>query len=177
MLAKGFKRGQGRFDHGYVVGAEDDVENLEDAGRNEGKVLAELVEQGGEDAERDLDIAGKGIILAKSTQRKAGKSGIPNPHAPDIGGSLLLQKGADLLYLGLAAGSVEQEIAELAAVGLDVNGPLCGPGIALEHEDLVLGPAFLLQGVHDGPEGGSCLGCKGGRVVALGGRGRSERER
>jgi hypothetical protein len=84
--------------------------------------------------------------------------GIPNSHAPNIGGRLLLEEGADLLDLGLAAGGVEEEVAELAAVGLDVNSSLSGPGIALEHQDLVLGSTFLLDGVHGEPNARVALG-------------------
>jgi hypothetical protein len=34
VLAKGFKGWQGGLDHGNIVGAEDEVENLEDAQRD-----------------------------------------------------------------------------------------------------------------------------------------------
>ena len=73
---------------------------------------------------------------------------VPNSQPPNIAGRLLLKKSTNLLDLGLATGRVVEEIAELAAVGLDVNSSLGGPGIALEDQDLVLGATFLLDGVH-----------------------------
>lgn len=76
------------------------------------------------------------------------KASAPNSQPPHIAGGLFLEKGTNLLNLGTTARGVEEEVAELAAVGLDVNSSLGGPGIALEHENLVLGPTFLLNCVH-----------------------------
>lgn len=73
---------------------------------------------------------------------------VPNAQPPDIAGRLLLEISTNLLNLGLATGRIVEEIAELAAVGLDVNSSLGRPGIALEHQDLVLGATFLLDGIH-----------------------------
>lgn len=50
--------------------------------------------------------------------------------------------------LGATTCSVVEEVAELAAVGLDVDGTLGGPGIALEDQDLVFWSTLLLDGVH-----------------------------
>jgi hypothetical protein len=52
------------------------------------------------------------------------------------------------LDLGASAGSIVEEVTELAAVGLDVDGALGGPGIALENQDLVFWSTLLLDGVH-----------------------------
>lgn len=73
---------------------------------------------------------------------------VPKAQAPDITGCLLLEKSANLLDLGAATGGIVQQVAELAAVRLDVDGALGGPGIALEDQDLVLGATLLLDGVH-----------------------------
>lgn len=67
---------------------------------------------------------------------------------PDVAGGLLLEEFADLVDLGLAGDEVEQQVAELARVGLDAYCCLVGARIALEHEDLVLWPALLLDGLH-----------------------------
>lgn len=50
--------------------------------------------------------------------------------------------------LGASAGSIVEEVTELAAVGLDVDSTLGGPGIALENQDLVFWSTLLLYGVH-----------------------------
>jgi hypothetical protein len=73
---------------------------------------------------------------------------IPDAHAPDIRRCLLLQEGSYLLDLGLAAGGVKEQVAQLAAVGLDIDSSFACPRIALEHQDLVFGPTFLLYGIH-----------------------------
>lgn len=75
---------------------------------------------------------------------------IPDSQAPYIAGRLLLEKCTDLLNLGPAAGGVEKQVAQLAAVGLDVDSAFGDSRIALEDEDLVLGPALLLDGLHGG---------------------------
>lgn len=79
---------------------------------------------------------------------------LPNALMPDIAGRLLFEELADFTDLCLARGSVEEQIAQLARVGLYVNGALGGPWVALEDEDLVLGPTFLLDCVH-------CAGASG----------------
>lgn len=73
---------------------------------------------------------------------------IPDPLVPHIAGGLLLEEAADLLDLCLARRRIEEQVAQLGGVGLDVNSTFRSPGIALEHKDLVLGPAFLLEGLH-----------------------------
>jgi hypothetical protein len=52
------------------------------------------------------------------------------------------------LDLRTAAGGIVEQVAEFAAIGLDVDSTLCGPGIALENQDLVLGSTLLLYGIH-----------------------------
>lgn len=73
---------------------------------------------------------------------------VPDSHAPDIVGSLLLKKCANLLDLGAAAACIEEQIAQFAAVGHDIDGSLCRLGITLEHQDLMFGSALVLDGVH-----------------------------
>lgn len=85
---------------------------------------------------------------------------VPNAQPPDITGRLLLEISTNLLDLGLAAGRIVEEIAELAAVGLDVDSSLGRPGIALEHQDLVLGATFLLDGIH-GADPSSAVSTRG----------------
>lgn len=67
---------------------------------------------------------------------------------PDVAGSLLLEEFADLVDLGLAGNEVEQQVAKLARVGLDAYGGLVGARVAFQHQDLVLWPALLLDGLH-----------------------------
>lgn len=73
---------------------------------------------------------------------------VPNAHSPDIAGRLLLEKSTNFLNLGAAASGVEEQVAQLAAVWLDIDGALCRSRIALENQHLVLGTTFLLDGVH-----------------------------
>lgn len=73
---------------------------------------------------------------------------LPYPLVVDITGRLLLEKAANFLDFCAARLAVEQEVAQLARIGLHIDGALNGPRIALEDQDLVLGPAFLLKGVH-----------------------------
>lgn len=73
---------------------------------------------------------------------------LPNALMPDIAGGFLLQELADLADLCLPGGGIKEQVAQLARVGLHVDSALSGPGIALEDEDLVLGPTFLLNGMH-----------------------------
>ncbi len=56
--------------------------------------------------------------------------------------------GANLLNLGASAGGVKEQVAQLARVGLDVDGAFRGAGVALEDQDLVLGPQPALEGIH-----------------------------
>lgn len=79
---------------------------------------------------------------------------VPYPLAIDVAGRLLLEEAAHFLDLGAARLGVEQQVAELARVGLDVNGALGGPRVAFQHQDLVLGPALLLDGIHDARRNG-----------------------
>ena len=73
----------------------------------------------------------------------------PDAQTPDIAGRLLFQKSANLVNFGPTTAGIEKKVAELATVRLDVDGAFCGPGIALEDEDLVLGSAFLFNSLHD----------------------------
>lgn len=70
--------------------------------------------------------------LSDNNERVKEQHGVPNAQSPDVAGRLLLQKSANLLDLGAAAGGVEEQIAELAAVRLDINGTFGGSWIALE---------------------------------------------
>ncbi len=85
----------------------------------------------------------------------------PNSQAPDIAGRLLLEEGADLLDLSPAGGGIVEQVAQLARVGFDIDGSLCGPGVALEDEDLVLGAASLLDGMHGDGMRADTLGTMG----------------
>jgi hypothetical protein len=84
---------------------------------------------------------------------------IPDAQPPDVASRLLLEELADLLDLGASRSGIEQEIAELTRVGLDVDCTLGGTGIALEDKDLMFRPAFLLNGVH-------CVHCGRGQRCA-----------
>lgn len=70
-----------------------------------------------------------------------------------------MEESSNLLNLGAAAGSVKEQITKLAAVGLDIDSALDGPGIALEDQDLMLGPTLILDGVHDDDDVHSGHGC------------------
>lgn len=84
--------------------------------------------------------------------------GLPYPLAVDIASRLFFQEAPDLLDLGPSRLGVEEQVAELARVGLDVDGPFCCPRVAFQDEDLVLWPALLLEGVHDGrAKSGGCV--------------------
>lgn len=69
--------------------------------------------------------------------------GLPYTCPPDVAGRLLLQKGADLLHLAPACGSIVKQITELTGVWLDIDGTLGGPRKAVQNEDLVFGATFL----------------------------------
>jgi hypothetical protein len=56
VFTKGFPREKGGFDHGYVVGPEDKVEDLENARRDEGGILGRFLDQRGENTESYLHI-------------------------------------------------------------------------------------------------------------------------
>lgn len=177
VFAKGLPCGQRGFDHGDVVGPEDEVEDLEDARRDEDGIFGRLLDEGGEDTKSHLYVTTRkaGAMPQQSAFKhfntsdtitsiksrpspprgleadapaRPGHGNVPNAHSPDIAGRLLLQKGANLLNLGPPAGRVVEQIAQLAAVWLDVNCSLGGSRIALEHQDLMLRAAFLLYGVH-----------------------------
>jgi hypothetical protein len=76
---------------------------------------------------------------------------VPKPSLPDISGILLLKKGADLLQLAATCRSVVEEVAQLRGHGLDLLHRLLVFGVAFQHQDLMLGTAFLLRTV-DGTE-------------------------
>ena len=73
---------------------------------------------------------------------------VPNTQPPNITGGLLLEELADLLDLGPPGAGVEQQVAQFAGIRLHVDGSPGGGREALQDEDLVLGSAFLLDGVH-----------------------------
>lgn len=77
-----------------------------------------------------------------------GGCNIPDSSMPDIAGSFLLEKGADLLDLTPARGGIVQQVAELAGIRLHIDGALGRPRIALEDENLVFRTAFLADGMH-----------------------------
>lgn len=52
------------------------------------------------------------------------------------------------MNLGAPARRVKEQIAQLAAVRLDIDGAFLGARIALEHQHLVLGANALLKGIH-----------------------------
>jgi len=71
-------------------------------------------------------------------------------------GVLLFQKCADLLQLVATRAGVVEQIAQLRGVGLDLLHGLLVFGIALEHQDLMLGSTFLarrVDGVEEGAHG------------------------
>lgn len=177
VFTKGLPCWQRGFDHGDVVGPEDEVEDLEDARRDEDGIFGRLLDESGEDTKSHLYVTARraGAMPQQSAFKhfntsdtitsirsrpspprgleadapaRPGHDNVPNAHSPDIAGRLLLQKGANLLNLGPPAGRVVEQIAQLAAVWLDVNCSLGGSRIALEHQDLMLRAAFLLYGVH-----------------------------
>lgn len=81
------------------------------------------------------------------------RKGIPDATAVDVTGRLLLEKGANLLQLAPASAGIVEQIAELARVWLDLRGILLEARIALENENLVLGPAPVSERIHSGLEG------------------------
>jgi hypothetical protein len=91
-----------------------------------------------------------GAVVSLGTGDRVPRGRPPYPLAVDIAGRLLLQEAADLLDLCAARLNVEQQVAQLARVRLDVDGALGGSGVAFQHEDLVLRPTSLLQRIHGG---------------------------
>lgn len=73
---------------------------------------------------------------------------VPYPRLPDIAGGALVEKVADLLQLTPPRAGVVQQVAELARIGLDLHVVLVMSRVAVEHQDLVLRPAFLPDCVH-----------------------------
>lgn len=73
---------------------------------------------------------------------------IPDAQAPDIAGCPLFEKAPDLLDLRLARSGVEQQVTQFGRVGLDIDGALGGPWVALKHQDLVLWATLLLKCIH-----------------------------
>lgn len=73
---------------------------------------------------------------------------IPNASLPDIAGGPLVQKIANLLQFTSASTRVVQQVAELAGIGLDLDIVLLVTRIALQDQDLMLGPAFLAYSIH-----------------------------
>ena len=73
-----------------------------------------------------------------------GRACLPYPLAIDITRRLLFQEAADLLDLCTARLDVEEQVAQLARVRLDVDGALGSSGVAFQDEDLMLRPTSLL---------------------------------
>lgn len=165
VFAEGLERRDGRLGHGDVVGTHDELEDLEDIGGEQREVLRGLLDERSQDSKGDLDVSvegvslvsapGLGIRASRNPQLKRGKGrwSLPNAQSPYIASRLLLEEAANLLNFRAARRRVEEEVAELARVGLDVDGALGGPGIALQNEDLMLWPASLLNGLHRVAEG------------------------
>ena len=79
---------------------------------------------------------------------------VPNSLTINIACCLLFEKAANFLDLAPSRLCIEQEIAQLAGIRLDVDGAFGRSGVALEDEDLVLGATSLLDRVHGGrPDG------------------------
>ena len=146
VLAKCLKGWDGRLDHGNVIGLEDLLEDVEDAQRKEGEVFGCLFDQGGDDLEGDLYISAKkeAVSWGPEPLPSRGRGCLPYPLAIDITRRLLFQEAADLLDLGTARLDVEEQVAQLARVRLDVDGALGGSGVAFQDEDLMLRPTSLL---------------------------------
>lgn len=94
-------------------------------------------------------------LAAHGLQQPRGKrTGVlPYPLAINVAGCLLFEEAADFLDLGAARLGIEQQVAELARVRLDVDGALCCPRVAFQDEDLVLRATLLLERVHGGQRG------------------------
>lgn len=113
ILAEGVEGRNGGLDHGHIVGAQDEVEDLQNGRGEQRQVFGALLDEGLENLEGDLDIsAGCGKLAACLVYHEyigviVLFSDIPDAQAPDIAGGPLLEKAADLLNLGLARGSVK----------------------------------------------------------------------
>lgn len=87
-------------------------------------------------------------------QRRVGKQLIlPNSPIPYVLCRPLVQEVSDLLKLAAAGTGIVEKVAEFAGIGLDldiVRVALLQTRIALEHQNLMLRPASLLDGVHLG---------------------------
>jgi hypothetical protein len=84
-------------------------------------------------------------MSAESLPGSHGGKGIPESSHPDIAGSLLLQEGANLLKLGATRAGIVEEIAELTRARFHFLDIFLELRVALEHQHLMLGPAFLRQ--------------------------------
>ena len=73
---------------------------------------------------------------------------LPNLIPPHVTCCPFFQEGAHFLQLASTSTCVEEQIAELARVGLYILDILLVLGVALEDEDLVFGEERLLHGLH-----------------------------
>ena len=75
-------------------------------------------------------------------------SRLPNLIPPNVTCRPFFQEGAYFLQLASTSTCVEEQIAELARVGLYILDILLVFGVTLEDEDLVFGEERLLHGLH-----------------------------
>jgi len=80
---------------------------------------------------------------------REGCGNIPYPLAIYITSRLFFQEAANFLYLCTARLYIKKQIAEFARIRLHIDGTLGGPRVALQDQDLMLGPTFLLERMHD----------------------------
>lgn len=157
MFAENLKGRDGRFDHRNVAGSEDNAEDSKDIRGIEREVSRGLLDQGGENLECNLDISSQTVSHHPTQQGLSLQlPDIPYPLAPHIARRLLLQECANLLDLATPRRGIVQEVAQLAGVGLDINGALDCSRVAFQDQDLVLGATLLLDGLHwslSGPRG------------------------
>jgi hypothetical protein len=98
MFTKYPESWDGRFDHGDVVGSEDDAEDSKDIWGIQREVPRGLLDQSGEDLERNLDISTAQVSSDAGQSDLPPVLHIPYSRAPYIARGLLLEEGADLLH-------------------------------------------------------------------------------
>lgn len=79
---------------------------------------------------------------------RAIRASVPYAQTIHVACRLLFQEAADLLDLGPSRLGVEEQVAQLARIRLDVDGALGRPRIAFQDQDLMLRSAPLLNRVH-----------------------------
>ena len=70
IFAEGLESWYGRFDHGNIVGSQDDIKDFEDIGSIKRKIPGSLFDQGSQYLKGNLDIPG-GSLLADMQQAGA----------------------------------------------------------------------------------------------------------